>query len=740
MLNSIIKTYTALRNDGLKSNGEKYRLYGKSLNTPIGLSYDLYDNEKKRPESEEFLGLLNYTYDDEYDFGKKLNTNYGRDIEDLNYYYVRENKPSFKINDYDGYKDYRAYIGNTYGVVEHYFEFLPSLIKYYGGDIDFDVTHNSEGKTFTDYINDILQYSDVKYLLEKDKVGIVKDINVASALAGAITTNKNNFSGKDTRLGTISNTVYARSLHYGAQFNSMRRTKYITEGLDSLYGNNLANVFRLSSLFNINEETGRFAEPDSSTYIKYLDKNIGQYQKEINSEYIETGLTNEYYYGKAYYGLSQKTSESTDNNEYIPWDIDAANVIKPQIIGQYQPYAEGGVESSVAGPSEGLIYKTNELFKKNKINTLINRTFNNKEGLKISRGRNLRGGQRVWTSQNQYSKMQHLVRPFIKDGAFVKLEDLQQNWKVFRNFEGAENLTKHSVLNSNGKVKITPNKSDEGDDITKYMFSIENLAWKDIQLNGAGYRFGSDGEFISDNQKVLSKEQQGPNGGRIMWFPPYDIEFTESVNVEWSDDKFIGRGEPVYTYTNTQRSGTLSFTLLVDHPSVLNYWKLSHDDYNKKEDDLLEFFAGEKQLDIDSAKIKALRKDVSNNGISSEVNGAFPEEDIIFYVSKDSIQTLDEVFSGISGINFSQKFTNAEKDGLKMGHMMGTNPYNLTVGKNDDNKSLKLDKVYDRYSFFKEYPDVADKVKTNDIKLKWESAKESDSEGIKFKLLISIFS
>ena len=110
------------------------------------------------------------------------------------------------------------------------------------------------------------------------------------------------------------------------------------------------------------------------------------------------------------------------------------------------------------------------------------------------------------------------------------------------------------------------------------MFSIENLAWKDF--NGA-----------------LSDEQRGPNDGRIMWFPPYNLKFTENVSVNWNDNKFIGRGEKIYTYTNTERSGTLSFSLLIDHPSILNTWRGTDGDYTgeelkQKEDVMLRFFAG----------------------------------------------------------------------------------------------------------------------------------------------------
>ena len=132
------------------------------------------------------------------------------------------------------------------------------------------------------------------------------------------------------------------------------------------------------------------------------------------------------------------------------------------------------------------------------------------------------------------------------------------------------------------------------------MFSIENLAWKSENVKMDEY-----------DQYGLSAEQKGPFGGRIMWFPPYDLTFSEDVRVTWNPNQFIGRGEKVYTYTDTERTGNLSFTLLIDHPSVLDYWT-GHkrngmknqgvtlvpgngggvDEKNNQENTLLRFFAG----------------------------------------------------------------------------------------------------------------------------------------------------
>ena len=251
-----------------------------------------------------------------------------------------------------------------------------------------------------------------------------------------------------------------------------------------------------------------------------------------------------------------------------------------------------------------LLQKTNKLFSEGKIQSLVNRFHTDiKEGYDelttsydetygISRGRNLlsRDGNgkvivdkssgyenpycRTWTAHYQYSKLKDRIRPFVKDGESISIKDTQSNYGDLRPKNGSDLLNTHSVLGANGYVNITPTHNNNT--IKNFMFSIENLAWRDIKKD------------------ALSKEQQGPSGGRIMWFPPYNLKFTENVNVNWNTNTFIGRGEDIYTYINTNRSGTLDFTLLIDHPSILNKWRGtgSVDDKFKKEQELLRFFAG----------------------------------------------------------------------------------------------------------------------------------------------------
>ena len=229
---------------------------------------------------------------------------------------------------------------------------------------------------------------------------------------------------------------------------------------------------------------------------------------------------------------------------------------------------------------------------------------------------------RTWTYHHQYDSVDKLIRP-----SKLLNDEVIKKWEEFGRREGSsKRLKDYSVLNNNGFVNITPLETiHNGKDIKKCMFSIENLAWKDVNFN------------IEGN---ISKEQQGPNGGRIMWFPPYGLTFNENISTNWNQVDFIGRGEKIYTYTNTERSGTLSFIMLVDYPSVLDMWKKNHYPdtiVEEKEDDeqsLLRFFAGCDDLLVEG---KQEVKDVIEEIIEENINPPIvvPEEnldDIIFYM------------------------------------------------------------------------------------------------------------
>ena len=188
-------------------------------------------------------------------------------------------------------------------------------------------------------------------------------------------------------------------------------------------------------------------------------------------------------------------------------------------------------------------------------------------------------------------------RVFAKDIPYLQYNDLQKTDGITT--EGRRFA--YSVLDKTYNLNIVPNKQEGGQASTnivgdidnavakKYMFSLENLAWRTSSTPG----------FSTSDLPVC---ERGPNGGRVMWFPPYGLVFTESVTANWQPNDFIGRPEPIYTYKNTSRGGTLQWKIVVDHPSVLNVIvnKVLGNETNKvRIDSIIEsFFAGCRKYDI----------------------------------------------------------------------------------------------------------------------------------------------
>ena len=189
-------------------------------------------------------------------------------------------------------------------------------------------------------------------------------------------------------------------------------------------------------------------------------------------------------------------------------------------------------------------------------------------------------------------------RIFTKDVPYLQYNDLQ---KVDGITTSGRKIS-YSVLDSTYNLNIFPNKKDSAGNSTnlvgdnentfhakKYMFSIENLAWRTSSTPGY---------TVSD----LPVCERGPNGGRVMWFPPYDLKFSETNSASWKDSNFIGRPEPVYTYNNTRRTGSLSWKIVVDHPSVLNLIVnkvLTNETNNSRIDNMINsFFAGCVKYDL----------------------------------------------------------------------------------------------------------------------------------------------
>ena len=382
----------------------------------------------------------------------------------------------------------------------------------------------------------------------------------------------------------------------------------------------------------------------------------------------------------------------------------------------------------VDGDPNSILYKTKQLFRQRKINSLISRfgTHADEGGGTLqyngensdpyygeSRGRNLltksaeKGANtyrvngynnpycRVWTHHYQYAKLANTIRPFMDEaGLPVKNSDFHK-WRQFMienaNLSegkkpwgwknGNANWDKSVMDKDTGLLNMTPKYKDPGKSANIHtkdcMFSIENLAWKDFDP----YSF----------ERALSWEQRGPMGGRIMWFPPYGITFNENVSTEWTENKFIGRGESVYSYANTKRGGTLEFMMVVDHPSVVDYALWDADNPDKVTDtDLLRFFAG---CDYDTVTNAAKPTPLTDEYF--KFGG--PDADNLISTSEKSSREVERTFEVKTKLYFPNNYTglwdiqyfNSNPLGYLFSGCCSGEKYDVT------NKTLTINKVYD---------------------------------------------
>ena len=238
-------------------------------------------------------------------------------------------------------------------------------------------------------------------------------------------------------------------------------------------------------------------------------------------------------------------------------------------------------------------------------------------------------------------------RVFTKDTPYYTYADLQKtdgittDGRRFTNsvLDNTYNLNIAPLKNPGSTNIISGDANGKGGYAKKYMFSIENLAWRTSSRPGYTY----------DELPVCEK---GPNGGRVMWFPPYDLQFSDSSQAMWNSTSFLGRPEPIYTYKETSRSGNLSWKIIVDHPSVMNtiVEKQLKGQTKERLDSIIDsFFAGCVKFDIYKLAIKF------NTIPTSDL---YTYQEILSNPQLTDVETLKQINSEIP----KENSTGSEKD------------------------------------------------------------------------------
>ena len=305
---------------------------------------------------------------------------------------------------------------------------------------------------------------------------------------------------------------------------------------------------------------------------------------------------------------------------------------------------------------------------------------------------------RVWLKSSDGTQREQLEKGYSyqnairKSGLFVK----DSEKPGFSVDSGKASL---SVLQSNGTVKSYPYLEESFTTYKKYMLSLENLAWTDKLADLPIQEIGP-GDLVSGNK------------GRIMWFAPYDLSFDETTTANWTDTQFLGRGEPLYTYNNTSRSGTFKFKILVDHPRIVNEYR------GRQNNELEKFFAG---ITSPSEFLSIIQRNTKlDGGTKKELEKKLNS---IVRQSKASLNTKTEKFSTYFKDGSSAFDSSYNPDGLNDKYIDFTNNsgsiYDII---NNEDYKINIDLVgYQSKSGedFKVYPQIdlgkdrGDKLKTD---------------------------
>ncbi len=243
-----------------------------------------------------------------------------------------------------------------------------------------------------------------------------------------------------------------------------------------------------------------------------------------------------------------------------------------------------GIDNGKVNATSGLLKHTKDIIDSgltaySTIKDGFGKQFIDKDGNISYNGSNIYESSDVALIPNAFGLRQHSFKdPY---GKFAKAIRFDGN-NVYKG-------NKNSVIYNSVIPRIHPIGKDPKN--KNLMFSIENLA--DTITSHDTY--GED----ADHKKIPFSEI-GQFGGRMMWFPPYDISFNESTANKIDETMMVGRGEPIYTYMNSSRTGTLSFKLIIDYPQQLKTM-LKIKNNNLTQEEISNFFQYGINLDLNKS-------------------------------------------------------------------------------------------------------------------------------------------
>jgi len=257
-------------------------------------------------------------------------------------------------------------------------------------------------------------------------------------------------------------------------------------------------------------------------------------------------------------------------------------------------------------------------------------------------------------------------------------KDPYDNFSKAIRFVGNKNYNdnKDSVIYESvlPRMHPVPNSTD-ADNNKKLMFSIENLAFQVIAEEGKKGIIINSGS----SNEIIPISEVGAFGGRVMWFPPYDLGIVETADAKFTPTVFLGRNEPIYNYENSERSATITFKLLADYPQNL------HDFAGKSSKEIAEFFSFGGKVNEKS------KKEIFNN-TESDSPQIYPLSNETLYIFFQNDEPKEEKINNIiydisaSGYGITDNNGTVNKSALKSLYYYSDTP--LVYGEKDLNDPL----------------------------------------------------
>ena len=374
-------------------------------------------------------------------------------------------------------------------------------------------------------------------------------------------------------------------------------------------------------------------------YIQFVQDNFGYTQKPDDVTIIEDGVgeksvfTRENKNDKLVWGRDGLAPEATAFIKDLRGDADAMNLEPDSLI--------------TTSTRTGLLEYTRNLLNATEGNfvDITRKAFKDGEkyvgfqGSPLWKGTNTKYSTESGNAEKSGVRQHTILDPYGNDETellgtkgFAKSIRFKGNIVYNSNNNGNQN----SVIYKTVLPRIHPTVNRDGKiDNKNLMFSLENLAVGTVERE----KFG----VIDDEYGTpIPLSEVGKFGGRLMWFPPYNIEINEVAIAKYESTVMVGRNEPMYNYMNSERTAVLSFSLLVDYPEQLRNLDYKGEDKNKA---IAEFFAfggnplpSEYEIEIIEKKIEDLKQQLEE--IGGPVDQAEPPEvsvpDVTIYFQNDT--------------------------------------------------------------------------------------------------------